>query len=97
MEDGQIVVKLGRAKIPWFFKGELQHKPTKEKWSAFLAELEEINVWDWNTSYHRTDMCDGSMWELYLEIGDKRIKSYGSGLFPEKFDEFKEALGELLS
>jgi hypothetical protein len=29
-------------------------------------------------------------------VGDKGVKSYGSGLFPEKFDQFKEALGELL-
>ena len=97
MEDGQIVVKLGRAKIPWFYQGELQHKPSQEKWSTFLAKLDELQVWDWDASYHRTDMCDGSMWELYLAIGDKSIKSYGSGLFPETFDEFKEALGQLLS
>jgi|TARA_B100001094_G_C17968231_1_gene688943 hypothetical protein len=97
MEDGQIVVKLGRAKIPWFYQGELQHKPSQEKWSTFLAKLDALQVWDWDASYHRTDMCDGSMWELYLAIGDKSIKSYGSGLFPETFDEFKEALGQLLS
>ena len=76
MEDGQIVVKLGRAKIPWFYQGELQHKPSQEKWSTFLAKLDALQVWDWDASYHRTDMCDGSMWELYLAIGDKSIKSY---------------------
>ena len=97
MEDGQIVVKLGQAKIPWSYKGDLQHKPPQEKWSEFLAKLDAIEVWDWEKSYHRTDMCDGSMWELYLSTGDKSIKSYGSGLFPEKFDEFKAALDQLLS
>ena len=97
MEDGQIVVKLGRAKISWFYKGEVQKKPNLEKWSAFLAKLDELQVWDWEASYHRTDMCDGSQWEIQLAIDDKSVKSYGSGLFPEKFDQFKEALGQLLS
>lgn len=97
MEDGHIVVKLGRAKIPWFYKGELEHKPNQQKWSEFLAKLDALQVWDWDASYHRTDMCDGSMWELHLAIGDKSIKSYGSGLFPEKFDKFKEAVCQLLS
>ena len=97
MEDGQIVVKLGRAKISWFYKGETQQKPNPEKWSAFLAKIDELRVWDWEASYHRTDMCDGSQWELQLAIGEKSVKSYGSGLFPEKFDQFKEALSKLLS
>jgi hypothetical protein len=96
MEDGEIVVKLGRAKISWFYKGEAQFKPVPEKWSAFLAKMDELGVWDWEASYHRMDMCDGSQWELQLAVGDKGVKSYGSGLFPEKFDQFKEALGELL-
>lgn len=96
LEDGEIVVKLGRAKISWFYKGEVQLKPDPEKWSAFLAKMDELGVWDWEASYHRTDMCDGSQWELQLAVGDKGVKSYGSGLFPEKFDQFKEALGELL-
>ena len=97
MEDGQIVVKLGRANIPWFYQKDVQHKPNPEKWSAFLAELDELQVWDWKASYHRTDMCDGSQWELQLAIGDKKVKSYGAGLFPEKFEQFKEALNALLS
>ena len=97
MEDGQIVVQLGRANISWFYQGEVKHKPSPEKWTIFLAKLDELQVWDWKASYHRTDMCEGSQWELQLAIGDKNVKSYGSGLFPEKFDQFKEALGKLLS
>ena len=97
MEDGEIVVKLGRAKISWFYKGEAQLKPDPEKWSAFLAEINELGVWEWEPSYHRTDMCDGSQWELELAMGDKNVKSYGSGLFPENFEKFKEAMSELLS
>jgi hypothetical protein len=97
MEDGEVVVKHGRANISWFYPGEVQHKPSPEKWNSFLAKLDELQVWDWKASYHRTDMCDGSQWELQLAIGDKSVKSYGSGLFPEKFDQFKEALNKLLS
>jgi len=95
-EDGEIVVKLGRAKISWFYNGEAQLKPDPAKWTEFLAKMDELGVWDWEASYHRTDMCDGSQWELQLAVGDKSVKSYGSGLFPETFDQFKEALGELL-
>ena len=36
MEDGQIVVKLGQAKIPWFYKGDLQHKPSQKSGLNFL-------------------------------------------------------------
>ena len=97
MEDGEIIVKLGQAKIPWFYEGERHLKPSSGKWSVFLEEIEKLHVWNWEPSYHQMDMCDGSQWELQMNIGDKSLKSYGSNKLPEKFDQFKEAIAEFLS
>ena len=97
MENGEIIVKLGQAKIPWFYEGEKQLKPNCEKWAVFLGEVENLDVWKWEPSYHQMDMCDGSQWELQMTKGDKSIKSYGSNKLPEKFDQFKEAIIRFLS
>ncbi len=96
-EDGEVVVKLGKANISWFYKGAAQRKPDPEKWAAFMAKIDELQVWNWQESYYQMDMCDGSQWELQLAMGDKTVKSYGSNKIPENFDQFKEALNELLS
>ena len=96
-EDGEVVVKLGRANIAWFYEGAAQLKPDPEKWAAFMAKIDELHVWDWEASYYQMDMCDGSQWELQLAMGDKNVKSYGSNKLPQNFDQFKEALTELLS
>ena len=97
MDDGEIVVKLGQAKIAWFYGGSTQLKPDSEKWAIFLIEIEKLRIWDWEASYHQMDMCDGSQWELQMTMGDKSVKSYGSNKLPKNFDQFKEALTELLS
>jgi len=97
MEDGEIVVKLGQAKIPWFYEGAIQLNPNSKKWATFLVEIENLRVWEWEASYHQLDMCDGSQWELQMTMGDKSVKSYGSNKLPENFDQFKEELAKLLS
>ena len=96
-ENGEVIVKFGRAKIPWFYDGEITLTPDTKRWSVFLTEIEELQVWNWKESYHRTDMCDGSHWELELSVGKKVVKSFGSGLFPENFEKFKHAIKELLA
>ena len=97
MENGEIVVKLGQAKIAWFYDGSIKFTPDLIKWGAFLTEIEKLHVWDWEASYHQMDMCDGSQWELQMAIGDKSLKSYGSNKLPDNFDQFKEALTKFLS
>jgi hypothetical protein len=97
LEDGEIIVKLGLAKISWFYDGAINLKPTSEKWATFLNRIEELHIWDWAPSYHQMDMCDGSQWELQMDKGEKSLKSYGSNKLPENFDQFKEALLVLLS
>jgi hypothetical protein len=97
MEDGEIFVKLGQAKIPWFYDGNINLKPNLEKWSEFLFKVDKLHVWNWEPSYHQMDMCDGSQWELQMTIGNRNLKSYGSNKLPENFEEFKEALKDLLS
>ena len=96
-EDGEIIIKPGQAGIAWFYEGEAQLKPDPGKWAAFMAKIDELRVWDWEASYYQLDMCDGTQWELELTMGDKNVKSYGSNKRPQSFDQFKDALAELLS
>jgi hypothetical protein len=96
-EDGEIVVQPGQANISWFYEGSALLTPDAGKWAAFLAKVDDLHVWNWDPSYFHVDICDGSRWELELALGDKTVKSYGVNKTPETFDQFKEALGELLA
>ena len=96
-DDGEVVVKSGKANISWFYKGSAQRTPDPGKWAVFMAKIDELRVWNWEATYYHVDMCDGSQWELELAMGDKTVKSSGVNKTPETFDQFKEALGELLS
>ena len=96
-DDGEVVVKSGKANISWFYKGSAQRTPDPRKWAVIMAKIDELRVWNWEATYYHADMCDGSQWELKLAMGDKTVKSSGVNKTPETFDQFKEALGELLS
>ncbi len=100
-ENGEITITSGNAGISWFYPGEkksTKHEtPDAGKWAGFMACLEELEVWSWESQYFHTDMCDGIQWEVKLELGDKTLHSHGTNKTPEGFDEFKAAIKELLS
>ena len=85
---------------------KLSISPSKQKWKNFKKKLDAIDVWSWKNEYNNPNVLDGTQWELEIDYGDQKIKSYGSNLYPGTADldmdvtpEFKallHALGLLL-
>ncbi|MEY3882245.1 MAG: hypothetical protein RIQ94_3041, partial [Pseudomonadota bacterium] len=49
--------------------------------------LNSINAWEWDSSYNDFEVNDGTQWELKINYGNKRIKSYGSNAYPGTKDD----------
>ncbi len=85
---------------------EVALQPSIRKWLNFKKKIDNIGVWDWDEDYHNPNVLDGTQWELVIDYGDQKIKSYGSNLYPgttilnwDKAPEFEallHALGLLL-
>jgi len=58
-----------------------QITPTQERWSAFRAELDRLNVWAWQPEYFEP-VCDGTSWSVEIVYANKGIVSAGSNCFP---------------
>lgn len=69
--------------------------PTGDEWNTFWKQLNELGVWEWKRKYE-TEICDGTQWELDIKYGDKKRKCYGSNAYPDRFDEYLQAVKELL-
>jgi hypothetical protein len=37
-------------------------RPSTERWQAFRAELDRLNVWCWQGGYPNSGVCDGTNW-----------------------------------
>jgi hypothetical protein len=83
--------------------------PSDEEWKDFWIKLEQIGIWKWNKSYSPQDMLvlDGTVWNIKIEFGNKKIESSGSNAYPgnnigetnmnmsKSFKKFLDALEEL--
>lgn len=58
--------------------------PSPESWNKFWVSLDSINVWIWQERYDNPDICDGTHWEIKIEIGNRRVVSSGSNAYPPK-------------
>ena len=108
--NGQLMYYHYHAPLPWDQADAKQILPTVEQWIDFKTVLNSINAWEWDSDYFTPDVCDGTQWELKINYGNKRIKTYGDNAYPgtkdddmifnlsrtPEFTAFVDALGLLL-
>ena len=110
LENGQLMYQYCDAPLSWDQIDAKQILPTVEQWIDFKTVLNSINAWEWDSDYFTPDVCDGTQWELKINYGNKRIKTYGDNAYPgtkdddmnfnlsrtPEFTAFVDALGLLL-
>ena len=75
--------------------GKDKIKLSKEKKEAFLDELEEISITNWEKEYHPKDIIvlDGTSWSLQITFDDNtEFNSRGDNAYPRKWKAFCESL-----
>lgn len=78
--------------------------PSRESMQRFLSDLEQADVWNWETSYFPGGL-DGIVWHLHLLIGDRTLESGACNGYPDeaesgylpggRFDRLLDALQRL--
>jgi len=58
-----------------------QIEPSDERWRAFRAALDRIDVWRWQPAYFEP-VCDGTSWTAEIVYPDTAVRSHGSNCFP---------------
>jgi hypothetical protein len=66
----------------WDWESE-QIQPSDERWQAFRAALDLLNVWCWQPEYFEP-VCDGTGWTVEIVYAEKGIISGGSNCFPAR-------------
>jgi hypothetical protein len=65
----------------WDSRTENIH-PTAERWQAFRAALDQLNVWSWQADYPNPGVCDGTGWTVEISYSDRSLVSSGDNCFP---------------
>jgi hypothetical protein len=73
-------------------------KVTGAQWKVFRARLDAAKVWAWEENYTNPSILDGTLWNILIDFGGKRMKSEGRNAYPERaqFDAMLAAVQELL-
>jgi hypothetical protein len=70
--------------------------PTNDDWEKFWKKTVKLKIWLWHNEYVDKSSSDGSSWSVNVEKDKLRLKSYGSGCFPDNFSEFTKIVRELI-
>lgn len=78
--------------------------PTAEEWTQFWDRVEQCDLWHWAPRYDDPDILDGTQWELDIQLGRRRVTSFGSNAYPggegvgrsEPFQLFLRAVRKLI-
>ena len=62
---------------------------------AWLAELDALNIFEWEKSYFNPDVCDGEQWSLTFKDGKKIYEGGGSNAHPPNWLRFLMWINEL--
>jgi hypothetical protein len=84
-------------------------KPSEHQWRRFWHEMEAVELWAWQPSYHARGIMDGTQWDVEIERGARAVSARGSNRYPahseeraedghrtERFERFAQAIRELL-
>lgn len=69
----------------------------EEEIKVLEGRLSQLKINGWKREYVDSEILDGIQWELeYKEQGKRCIHIYGSNDYPECWNDFMEALGEVI-
>ena len=96
IKDNKVVLNKGREFGDGDWDTTLTHIPSDNRWQLFFQTLDDINVWKWKKSYVNIGICDGGSWSLKITKNSKKLACHGDVDYPSNFDDFLEALKELI-
>ena len=70
--------------------------PAENDWDKFWKETVKLKIWLWKKSYVDKGSSDGQNWSVKIKTGKMFLHSYGSGEFPENYEEFLVAIRKLI-
>jgi len=70
--------------------------PSADDWQRFWKKTVNLKIWLWDKQYIDRSRSDGSHWSVNLEVGKLKLMTYGSNSYPENFNEFIQAVRELI-
>lgn len=70
--------------------------PSDEDWDKFWKETINHKIWIWKKSYVDRGSSDGQNWSVKIGVGKLKLHSYGSGEFPDAFEDFLVAVRKLI-
>jgi hypothetical protein len=77
-------------------KAQIVRDPSDEDWQKFWKKTVKHKIWLWEREYVDKSSSDGSTWSVNIEVGNLKLKSYGSNSCPENFKEFTNIVKELI-
>lgn len=63
---------------------------------AWFAELDALNIFDWEKDNFNADILDGTQWELIFKDDTKIYRGGGSNAYPENWERFLDWLDALI-
>lgn len=75
--------------------------PAPGQWGGFWAVCDEVDLFSWPATVGDPQVVDGLMYEIEIEVGDRRIRSAGQAVgsppeFPKKLLRIHRALQSLV-
>ncbi|NBC29186.1 MAG: hypothetical protein GVY29_04245, partial [Spirochaetes bacterium] len=52
-------------------------EPSKDQWRRFWHEMEAVELWAWQPSYHARGIMDRTQWDVEIERGARAISARG--------------------
>ncbi|MBN2858453.1 MAG: hypothetical protein JXN63_08635 [Candidatus Delongbacteria bacterium] len=75
---------------------EITRDPSGEDWDRFWKETVRLKIWVWKKEYVDKSSSDGASWSINIEVGKLKLRSYGSNIRPDNFEEFLESVRKLV-
>lgn len=64
-------------------------EPSESDWIIFWNALDELDIWSWDSLYEpEFPTCGGTQWSVFIEYGERRLRSAGRDAWPPGFDKF---------
>ena len=96
IKDNKVVLNKGKEFGDGDWDTTLTHIPSDNRWQLFFQTLDGINVWKWKKRYADYEVEDGGSWSLKITKNSKKLECSGTVYYPSNFDDFLEALKELM-
>jgi hypothetical protein len=71
-------------------------EPTEDDWKKFWNKTVKLKIWLWESQYLDPSVSDGAHWSVNIEVGNLKLRTYGSTARPQNFSEFLQAVRELI-